>query len=67
MNRKKENLKLLAIASATVFAGAVLGNGQGATAGTTPLSSAFTYQGRLLDGGVPVNATLPMDFSLWYA
>jgi len=35
--------------------------------GETPLTTAFTYQGQLKQGGAPVNDALPMVFSLWNA
>ncbi|MFQ5590956.1 MAG: hypothetical protein ACE5HE_07330 [Phycisphaerae bacterium] len=30
-----------------------------------PMGTAFTYQGQLKEGGLPVNATCDLDFSLW--
>jgi hypothetical protein len=30
-----------------------------------PLATAFTYQGQLKQGGVPLNATVDLEFSLW--
>jgi hypothetical protein len=33
----------------------------------TPLGSAFTYQGRLLEAATPANASFDLEFSLWDA
>ncbi len=32
-----------------------------------PLDTAFTYQGRLKDGGVPANGSYDFEFVLWDA
>jgi len=40
---------------------------EGTAAAGAVLTSAFTYQGRLLKNGSPVNATCAMTFSLWDA
>ncbi len=36
-------------------------------AGAAPLGTAFTYQGRLSDGGSPANGVYDLQFSLWDA
>ncbi len=60
-------LMLLAMASLAIAPAAVLAGGQGGAAGVTPAGTAFTYQGRLNQGGVPVNSTCDFEFSLWDA
>ncbi|HEY3242955.1 MAG TPA: hypothetical protein VGM03_06335 [Phycisphaerae bacterium] len=37
------------------------------SAGASPLGTAFTYQGRLTDGGSPANGVYDLQFSLWDA
>lgn len=56
----------VACASATVFAVALLAGAERAVA-QTPLGSAFTYQGELTDGGIPVPGPVDLTFRLYDA
>ncbi len=44
---------------------AVLIAGQGKVSGQTPMGTAFTYQGRLTDGGEPANGLYDFEFALF--
>ena len=57
MRRNNLSLMLLALASLAIAPVAGLAGG----------STVFTYQGRLIDGGVPANGPHDFEFSLWDA
>ncbi len=67
MRSNNLSLKLLALVSLAIAPTAVLAGDQVDTAGVTPAGTAFSYQGKLNQGGVPVNSTCDFEFSLWDA
>lgn len=67
MHIKKLSLTSLATVGACVLGVALWAGGQGVKQGAAPISTAFTYQGRLdhdLSGG-PVTSDCDFEFSLW--
>ena len=56
----------LAIVTLGTATATLLGGDQGgAAAGTIPIGTSFTYQGRLSQSGVPVNGKANLVFTLW--
>ncbi len=51
------------VLSMLVFAGAAL-SAPGKAPAVTPVGTAFTYQGQLKQGGVPLNDSADFEFSL---
>ena len=47
--------------------GVAFGLGNGGLSWAAPIGTAFTYQGQLKEGGVPVNTNGDFEFSLWDA